>query len=161
MVGVRAFIAGLVTAFAVLVGALLAAPGQAVGPPDITVKVAKSKNGEYRQEARLKPPSGPENFFFRMKSDGGQGQSLIFQSDANSNEYKARWYLGDKNISAEVRGLGYEFKLKPGKVKLFELVTVPDDGGIACLFGQGVNNEAHVHDTAYVIFRAQGMTPLC
>jgi hypothetical protein len=55
----------------------------------------------------------------KNKSAGDQAPASLSDLASPIPDYKVQWFRGNENISAEVKGAGYEFDLAAGQSKYF------------------------------------------
>ena len=132
-----------VTAFAcalVLAGALVASPAQAGDP--FAVKAAKHKDGPYSSDLKSNiAPGETRNFWFRVTNKGDVTIEKLVFDDADTsdlNGYETRWFKRGDNVSSQVEGDGYGFRIHPGKPKYFNArhTRAPGAGALSCIAGQ-------------------------
>jgi len=112
-----------------LLAAVIAVGGVAeAGFPGLQrVKTAKKPGGPYTDgvvNANPKPGTSKDRYV-RVRSTAALAEKLTLQEHTPvPPDYRIRWFRGVKgsrNITADVRGAGYEFNLKPDAVKRFRV----------------------------------------
>ena len=126
--------------FAVLVTGLvgaLAAPATAGATPKL--KVAKHPDGPFEQVVARNVAIGEKRvFYFKAKSTDDQKADATFEEPAGlGSDYSVKYKRNDTNITDDVQGSGYDFKLTP-KAKRFTVtikatIAPPSPG---CLYNQ-------------------------
>jgi hypothetical protein len=130
--------AALVALVAMAVGATTASAGD----PFVKVRAAKHKDGPYlhNPQGLMLPAGESKTLYWRVKNIApDQKLELRFDDAATDPEddYRVRWFKGHENITSDVSGPGFEFKLKAGAKKLFSArVKHRTNSGILCLGGQ-------------------------
>jgi hypothetical protein len=127
-------------AVSVLAVALIAAPSATSLGPAIKVAVAKHKDGPYRGEINSNMDDGQtRSFWFRVRTTSEQDDlELVFEDLGSSDDdgFKTRWFKAGNNVSSDVEGSGYEFKIDPGQSKYLNAKqTAPDPTAQTCLAG--------------------------
>jgi hypothetical protein len=153
--------AGVATLGMIVVFAMGASSASA-GDQLITVKAAKHKDGPYTGDLQnLNLAVGKsKTLYWRVKNIGDALTLELEFDDAATGEpegYNIKWFKGKTNISADVKGAGYEFKLKPGNRKQFRATIkhkFDGDGNPVCLGGQA-NGPLTNADAAY--FQVNGI----
>jgi hypothetical protein len=153
----KAGIAALGLIATLAIGATTASAGDQL----IMVKAAKHKDGPYKPDVQsLNLDVGKsKTLYWRVKNiDNDEKLQLAFNDAATGDPegYSIRWFKGKKNISPEVKGIGYSFNLKPGTKKTFSATIKHkfDGDPVVCLGGQadGPTTQA---DAAY--FQVNGL----
>jgi hypothetical protein len=91
----------------------------------IDVEASKHRDGPYEDaQQQVNIPVGKEkSLYWRVKNFTAGPLDLTFDDAAtggsDTDGYRIRWYRGRNDISSQVKGSGYPFKLKAGKKKIF------------------------------------------
>lgn len=141
---------------AVLAVALIAAPTATSLAPPFSVKVAKHKDGRYKDHINSSIGDGEtQSFWFRVKSTSDTEDVELTFNDVGSSDddgFKTRWFKHGENISSAVEGAGYDFKIDPGQKKYFNAKqTAPDPTGKTCIAGSADDGVVYF-DQAEVAF---------
>jgi hypothetical protein len=119
--------AGLLTLAALTVGLLWAA-GPAAAGAGPKVRVAKQKGGPYVPDRISVNVAKARDLYFRVTAtaDEPADATLMDQSGGIAVEdYNWTWFLGKENVDDDVQASAYEFRLKPGKPRLFRVRVKP------------------------------------
>ena len=112
-----------VIAVALVAAAAIALPASAgAGQPDVSLKVAKQKDGPYREHVGAHMDlNQAKDFYWKVRNvtDAKLTQVLIIDGAKYPPGWIARWFRGENNITSDVRNAGYEFALGVGKSKIF------------------------------------------
>jgi hypothetical protein len=121
----------------------------------ISVKAAKHKAGPYTHETQaLNVPVGKrKTVYYRVKNVGDTLTLELSFDDAATNtsndDYNVKWFKRKTNITADVAGAGYEFKVKPGKKKLFRAKVKHVSGSSNLCLGGQASGPLTFPDAAY------------
>lgn len=134
--------------------ALTAMPSFA-GDPFFEVRASKHRDGPYLETMQdVNVPIGDaKSLYWKVKHITGGTLEMRF-TDAltetpNPEGLEIRWFRGTKEITTEVKGSGYEFKLPKDSRKLFRArvkAVGPSDG--ACVVGQADRIDPPFSDNA-------------
>ena len=132
---------------AALTAALMLSAGTAGArlTPPVTLKVAKHKDGPYAYDQVVNVPVGKsKSVYFKAKNTTGENVDAEFDDNGSSSgleNFVVKWFRGDKNISSEVKGSGYDFPLKANKQAILRAkLTHSDPGSGFCLDGEATAN---------------------
>jgi hypothetical protein len=147
----KAGIAALGLIAVLAMGATSASAGDSL----ITVKAAKHKDGPYKPDVQdLNVDVGEsKTLYWRVKNITSDQKLKLGFDDAATGDpagWAIKWFKGKTNISPEVKGLGYEFNLKPSKKKIFSATIKHKSAGdpVVCLGGQASGAKTNA-DAAY------------
>jgi hypothetical protein len=152
-------IAGCALAAALVL--LVLAPHGEAGPSEVNIKVAKSKDGKYREQVGEQLGSDKPDFFFRVTNRSNEKHSLTLHGSGQTFSHRARWFRGDNNITEEVTAGSYGFDLRPGRRATFRMVVTLETDEPDCFFGQVNDQEHSTSDTAYAILKTETGTASC
>ena len=147
---------GLTLATACAVLALGA--GQAAAAPAFFTSVSKHKGGPFTESVQSVsiPPGATKTLYWKVRSNGGNPPpyELSFDDgitkDPNPPGFKIKWFRKDRNITSEVKGPGYEFKVDTEHPKVFRAQVRAVDEGSFCLAGRAYFTEGTpAADSAY------------
>jgi hypothetical protein len=110
----------------------------AAGVAAPVLKVAKHKDGPYREFESLNAPVGKsKTLYWKAKSVAKVTLTGLRLSDAITSypeSLRVKWFRGRKEITDKVQdGLGYSFKLRPGESQLFKQKIKAKDDLLVCL----------------------------
>jgi hypothetical protein len=130
-----------------LIGALvaalvLAAPSSALGP-NIIVRVAKDKDGPYREILSVNVAKNQtKNLWYRVRSESETDlKDLLFDDGLQKylETLRVKWFEGGDNVTHDVQTSGHEFNLKADASKYFNArVTAEKKNVEECLIGRAV-----------------------
>jgi hypothetical protein len=122
----RRWVTGALAALAMLVP-LLIAPSAEAGDPTVTLKISKHRDGPFVHDLSESgnPPSLAEgehkNFYLRAKNKVANALDPNLINGFVSNDYTARYFRKDNEITDALFTSGYDFHLGVGKTKSFRL----------------------------------------
>jgi hypothetical protein len=154
--------------FAGVVVALIAAAMPALahrGNPYARAEVARHKNGPwFPTSIGVKVATGDKkNVYVRIKNttSGPKHRLDMNLTEAGGGgppEYHNAWFSGENDITHSVQTSGYDFKLKPEKMKRFRLrITAHDDSAQECVYAH-FHLQPHDLDM-YIGFHVNGGAP--
>lgn len=118
---------GLLPIVALALGVLTLGVAEAAGPPPIAVDVkgAKHKDGPYLDDSQgVKIPIGrSKTLYWEVTNNTISPLDRVFTDAETGSQdtsgYTIRWFRRKQNISPEVKGAGFEFRLQGGATKRF------------------------------------------
>jgi hypothetical protein len=129
----------LLGALAAAILALALAPSSQGRGGFFVVKVAKEKDGPFRNHLnRVIPNDETKSLWYLVKSKAGDDQPVFFYQEPPDapEDLKVKWFKGQNDISHDVQTSGHDFNLQAGKSKLFQArVRATEPGVLYCLQG--------------------------
>ena len=151
--GNRSWVAGVIGA--ALVFAAGAGSASALAPQVVT-KAGKHKSGPFTHELQhLSVPVGKaKTVYWQVKNRNGAPLDVEFNDaatgDANTEGFRINWFRGQKNVTSDVKGDGYEFHMKADATKLFSaVVRHRSDGSPGFCLGGQTTGLAVIPDASY------------
>ncbi|MGH9024896.1 MAG: hypothetical protein ACRDWD_02090 [Acidimicrobiia bacterium] len=105
------------------------------GPPPLLLSIKKTPNGEYSDVADVNlGPGKTKEFKLRADNNNNAVDNDVFlESEPDSDGYKTKYFRKQHNVSPQVKGAGYDFRLNQGSSKTFKLtVKAPESPGALC-----------------------------
>jgi hypothetical protein len=148
-------------AAAVLVLALPAAASAASAPK---VRVSKHLHGPYVNEILDVTVDAPRDVYAKVAATSAHARKITFTDETfDSGDYKISSFLGDKNVSEDAQGAGFDFKLKPDHPRIFRLHVKPlvADPGESCLTDRFTQPPGGTGHEGLALFELNDETGVC
>jgi hypothetical protein len=145
-----------------LIALALFVPVASAGPPPpASVDIdSKKEGGPWVEDDYLHMNVGQKtkSIFWRVRNQDTGDHDVALTEDlggAGMNDYRVRWYRGDKDITGNVRGLGYGWIFASDEIKKFEATVKakganPDPICVSAFFDAPVDKNTPYISGAYI-----------